>query len=68
MRKTLASILAAAFLMTAPVTAAPPVSHSATGAAHAHRLEKTTAKRFKRGIRRTRKKIRHFIRRAAGKH
>lgn len=31
-------------------------------------LQKTTAKRFKRGVRHTRLKIRHFIRRAAGKH
>ena len=68
MRKILASVVAAAFLMVAPVAAAPSAAHSATGAAHAHRLQKTTAKRFKRGVRRTRKKIRHFIRRASGKH
>ncbi len=68
MRKSLALLLAAAFLMTAPVTAAAPVTHSTTGAAHAHFLQKTTAKRFKRGVRRTRKKIRHFFRRASGKH
>lgn len=63
--KLIASFCAAAFLLgIAPAAAAPP----ANPGMHASLIQKTTAKRFKRGIRRTRKKIRHFIRRAAGKH
>ncbi|MDQ2663447.1 MAG: hypothetical protein M3Y18_05355 [Candidatus Eremiobacteraeota bacterium] len=64
--KLIASFCAAAFLLgIAPAAAAPPPVNPGM---HASLIQKTTARRFKRGIRRTRKKIRHFIRRAAGKH
>jgi len=60
-----AAFCALAFLLpNAPAVAAAPAQHPAV---HATLLQKTSAKRFKRGVRRTTKKIRHFIRRAAGK-
>ncbi|MDQ6929423.1 MAG: hypothetical protein M3126_01985 [Candidatus Eremiobacteraeota bacterium] len=56
-----AILLAAALPGTASMQAAKP-------GVHAKLLEKTSAKRFKRGVRRTARKIRHFIHRASGRH
>jgi len=53
---------------------AAPVSPQSRSLPHAtllctgHHMQKMSAKRFKRGVHRTAKKVRHFIRRAAGKH
>ena len=62
-----ATALAALFIASAVVVAAPSQAATEHGVRTAH-LQKTTAKRFKRGVRRTGKKIRHFIHRASGKH
>lgn len=56
------SIIASVLFVAVPAQAA---AHHVVRTAH---LQKTTAKRFKRGVRRTGKKIRHFIHRASGKH
>lgn len=65
-RTPFVALIVASLLLTAaaPASAAVP----AKPAIHASLLQKTTAKRFKRGVRRTTKKIRRFFRRAAGKH
>ncbi len=64
--KIKAGAVLAAFAMTA-LMSAPAAAMHPNGVRTAH-LQKTTAKRFKRGVRRTGKKIRHFIHRASGKH
>jgi hypothetical protein len=67
--KNSAIVLCAAAVLLAGAPAVASLSP-----AHVHHtvssatLEKTSAKRFKRGVRRTVKKVRHFLRRAAGKH
>lgn len=64
---TIALCAAAVLLAGAPAIAGaqPAQTHYVAGSAT---LEKTSAKRFKRGVHRTVKKVRHFFRRAAGKH
>ncbi|MDP9016734.1 MAG: hypothetical protein M3N19_00245 [Candidatus Eremiobacteraeota bacterium] len=46
----------------ASATVAPPAS------VHVSMVEKTSARRFKRGVRRSAHKVKHFFHRAAGKH
>lgn len=70
MMKTLriSAAACAAILLMSAFSATVSVQAAAPGAIRSAHIQKMSAKRFKRGIRRTTKRIRHFIHRASGRH